>query len=212
MKYILILLSFFILPCSFSQSGVEFSYNDVYIGRNLSLQWMKQISTLTFNLGTTYHVNRIDKIPLGTFIKKSAYATNFKQRFGLQFGVEYYFFENSHLKTGVFYNTQISSIDQTHIMYYVYDTLVSNPLSESDFLYLYTNKTFGPFFVLDNVIGLTLHCYLTNNLYLKTKGGLGFLLWKNTDEDVILIGGYKNNQSYNFSSFFSLGLGFSFNK
>lgn len=212
MKYLLIIISLSFFPYSFSQSGIEFSYNDVYIGRNFSLQWTRQVSALSFYAGATYHVNRIDQIPYSTFIKKSAYATNFGQRMGLHFGLEYYFFQNSNFKTGVFYNNQISSIDQTHITYGAYDTLVSNPQSESDYLYVYSNKTFGPFITIDNVLGLTLHCNLTNNLYLKTKGGFGFLLWKNTDDDVLLIGGKKNNQSYNFTSFFSIGLGYTFNK
>jgi hypothetical protein len=79
-------------------------------------------------------------------------------------------------------------------------------------LYTKSERTFGPFITIDNVIGLTLKNNLTDNLYLTTKGGLGFLLWKNTDNSVLLIGGKKNNQSYNFTSFFSIGLGYTFNK
>lgn len=212
MTNILIILSFFIIPFSYAQSGVEFSYNDVYIGRNFSLQWVKKMNKTIFHVGPTYHVNRIDKIPYGTLIKKSAFETNFANRFGVQFGLEYFFFQNEHFQSGIFYNNQTSIMDQKFIKYIAIDTLVSNPQSEADLAYQYYERDIGPFITVDNVIGLTLHCNLTNNFYFKTKGGLGFLLWKNTDDSVILIGGKKNNQSYNFSSFFSIGLGYTFNK
>lgn len=203
---------FFSTFSCFSQSSIEFSFNDVYIGRNLSLNWKKYYSNLSFTSGLTYHINRIDKVPIGTFIKKSAYTENFGQRFGIQFGFEYFILKNDHFKLGLFYNNQISLIDQIHKMYYAYDTLVSNPQSESDYLYTKSERIFGPFLTIDNVIGITLKNSITNNLYLTTRGGLGFLLWKNTDESVLLIGGKKNNQSYNFTSFFSIGLGYTFNK
>lgn len=205
-------LILFISISSFSQSSVEFNYSDVYIGRNISLSWKKTISNFSISTGVTYHINRIDKVPIGTFIKKSAYAENFGQRFGIQIGLEYFLIKNSHCKLGLFYNNQTSFISQVHKMYYAYDTLVSNPQSEFDFLYTKSERTFGPFITIDNVIGLTLKNTITDNLYLTTKGGLGFLLWKNTDNSVLLIGGKKNNQSYNFTSFFSIGLGYTFNK
>lgn len=205
-------LVLFLSFSSFSQSSVEFNYSDVYIGRNISLSWEKTISNFSISTGVTYHINRIDKVPIGTFIKKSAYAENFGQRFGIQIGIEYFLIKNSHFKLGLFYNNQTSFISQVHKMYYAYDTLVSNPQSEFDYLYTKSERTFGPFITIDNVIGLTLKNNLTDNLYLTTKGGLGFLLWKNTDNSVLLIGGKKNNQSYNFTSFFSIGLGYTFNK
>ncbi len=205
-------LVLFLSFSSFSQSSVEFNYSDVYIGRNISLSWKKTISNFSISTGVTYHINRIDKVPIGTFIKKSAYAENFGQRFGIQIGIEYFLIKNSHFKLGLFYNNQTSFISQVHKMYYAYDTLVSNPQSEFDYLYTKSERTFGPFITIDNVIGLTLKNNLTDNLYLTTKGGLGFLLWKNTDNSVLLIGGKKNNQSYNFTSFFSIGLGYTFNK
>jgi len=176
------------------------------------LVWIWGVLYFSISPGVTYHINRIDKVPIGTFIKKSAYAENFGQRFGIQIGIEYFLIKNSHFKLGLFYNNQTSFISQVHKMYYAYDTLVSNPQSEFDYLYTKSERTFGPFITIDNVIGLTLKNNLTDNLYLTTKGGLGFLLWKNTDNSVLLIGGKKNNQSYNFTSFFSIGLGYTFNK
>ena len=97
-------------------------------------------------------------------------------------------------------------------MYYAYDTLVSNPQSEFDYLYTKSERTFGPFITVDNVIGITLKNNLTDNLYLSTKGGFGFLIWKNTDKSVLILGGKKTNQNYNFTSFFSIGLGYTFHK
>jgi hypothetical protein len=196
----------------FSQSSIEFNFNDVYIGRNLSFNWKKYYSNLSFSSGLTYHINRIDKVPIGTFIKKSAVAENFGQRFGVQFGFEYFLYKNEFCKIGLFYSNQISLINQLIKVYPAYDTLVSNPQSEFDFLYTKYERKYGPVFTSDNVIGITLKNNITKNIYLSTRGGLGILFWKNTDNSLLLIGGKKNNQSYNFTSFFSIGIGYTFNK
>ena len=202
----------FITFSSFSQSSIEFNFSDVYIGRNLNISWKKTISDFSFSTGLTYHINRIDKTPIGTFIKKTALAQNFGERFGIQLGFEYFLLKNSYCKIGLFYNNQTSFISQIHQMYYAYDTLVSNPQSEFDYLYIKHERIFGPFWTIDNVIGLTLYNKLTDNFYLTTKGGFGLLFWKNTDNSVFLIGGKKINQSYNFTSFFNIGIGYTFNK
>ncbi len=208
MKLIIFIITFTISVFSFSQSSIEFIFNDIYIGRNLNLSFKKTISNISLSAGLTYHINRIDKVPIGTFIKKSAFAENFGQRFGMQLGFEYFFLHNSHYKFGLFYNNQTSLISQVHKMYFAYDTLVTNPQSESDFLYTKDERIFGPFITVDNVIGFTLQNKINENIYLTTKGGFGFLFWKNTDNSVLLIGGKKNNQSYNFTSFFSIGIGY----
>lgn len=206
--YLLIFLSF----SSFSQSSIEFNFNDVYIGRNLSANWKRHYPNLSFSTGLTYHINRIDKVPIGTLIKKSAFAENFGQRFGIQLGFEYFIYKNDFCKIGLFYSNQISLINQLVKLYPAYDTLVSNPQSEFDFLYTKHERNYGPVFTSDNVIGITFKNNITKNIYLSTRGGLGILFWKNTDNSLLLIAGKKNNQSYNFTSFFSISLGYTFNK
>ena len=197
---------------SFSQSAIEFHYSEVYIGRNIDLSWKKTVANFSVSAGLTYHINRIDKIPTGTLIKKSAIAKNFKERFGVQVGFDYSVFTNSHLALGVFYNNQTSFISQLITMYSPYATLVATPQSEFDFLYVKSESSFGPVLTVDNVIGLALKNKLIDNFYLTSKAGLGFLLWRNTDDSLLLIGGKKHNQSYNFTSFFSVGLGYTFKR
>lgn len=209
------LINCFFLFCSFQsfgQSSIESSFNDVYIGRNFNVSWKNTHKKISYSAGLTYHVNRIDKAPIGTLIKKSAIARNVSERFGTQLGFEYYLLQNSYCKVGLFYNNQISLISQVHKMYYAYDTLIANPQSEFDFLYVKSEMSFGPLLTIDNIIGLTLINKLTKDFYLTSKGGFGFLYWWNTDDSFLLVGGNKNNQNFNLTSFFSIGLGYFFNK
>lgn len=194
---------------SYAQTSIEFHYNDVYIGRNFSLQGATEKNKVSFNYGLAYHVNRIDKIPYGTFIKKTAFASNAKQRLCLQLGFGYYFYKTEHFQGGLFYNNQISFIDNKLIKYWYHDTLVSNPQSESDLIYTYEEVTFGPVFSIDNVIGLTFKNKINDHIYLKTKGGIGLLFWKNTSENFILLTN-PPNQGIDYSTFFSIGLGYTF--
>ncbi|MFN4909989.1 MAG: hypothetical protein ACK444_11465 [Flavobacteriales bacterium] len=212
MKFYSSCLALFLAFSFLSQSSIEFNFNEVYIGSNLGVNWKRNYPNLSFSTGLTYHINRIDQIPIGTFIKNSAFAQNFGQRFGLQLGFEYYLYKNDFFKIGLFYSNQISLMNQLIKVYSAYDTLVSNPQSEFDFLYTKYERIYGPVFTSDNVIGITLKNNITKNIYLSTRGCLGILFWKNTDNSLLLIGGNKNNQSYNFTSFFSIGIGYTFNK
>jgi len=212
MKFYSSCLALFLAFSFLSQSSIEFNFNEVYIGSNLGVNWKRYYPNLSFSTGLTYHINRIDQIPIGTFIKNSAFAENFGQRFGLQLGFEYYLYKNDFFKIGLFYSNQISLMNQLIKVYSAYDTLVSNPQSEFDFLYTKYERIYGPVFTSDNVIGITLKNNITKNIYLSTRGGLGILFWKNTDNSLLLIGGNKINQSYNFTSFFSIGIGYTFNK
>ncbi|MFM2037449.1 MAG: hypothetical protein RL432_388 [Bacteroidota bacterium] len=212
MKFYSSCLALFLAFSFLSQSSIEFNFNEIYIGSNLGVNWKRHYPNLSFSTGLTYHINRIDQIPIGTFIKNSAFAENFGQRFGLQLGFEYYLYNNDFFKIGLFYSNQISLMNQLIKVYSAYDTLVSNPQSEFDFLYTKYERIYGPVFTSDNVIGITLKNNITKNIYLSTRGGLGILFWKNTDNSLLLIGGNKINQSYNFTSFFSIGIGYTFNK
>lgn len=59
-------------------------------------------------------------------------------------------------------------------MYYSYTTLVANPQSESDLLYLKSERSFGPTFTTDNVIELALKNKLIDNFYLTSKRRIRF--------------------------------------
>lgn len=212
MKYRISLIFVLSAWVSTAQPSLELQYSDVHIGRNLNLSWKQTISDFSVSAGLTYHLNRIDQIPESVLLKKNAFAENFGQHFGIQIGFDYSFYENEHLKLGVFYNNQSAFINHVYKRYSVYVQLVPEPQSEYDFAYIKKEDIWGPFITSDNVIGLTMRNSLIRNFYLTSKAGLGMLFWKNTDDSVSIFAGKKVNQGYVFTGHFSVGLGYTFHK
>ncbi len=212
MKYFIPLFIALNASVANAQTSLELNYSDVNIGRNLNLCWKQTISDFSVSAGLTYHLNRIDKIPLGSLVRKNAFAENFGQHFGIQLGFDYFLYENEHLKLGVFYNNQSALISHVFKSNSIYVPLVPEPQSEFDYAYIKEESIWGPFITSDNVIGLTMKNTLTRNFYLTSKAGLGMLFWKNTDDSVSIFAGSKVNQGYSFTGHLSVGLGYTFNK
>ena len=212
MKHFLSFMILFHSIFSFSQTSLELSYNDVYIGRNMGLSWKHTVTDFSVSAGLTFHINRLHEVPISTFIKKSAYAVNFGERIGIQFGLEYFLFGNEYYKLGLFYNHQTSFISQQIKTYLADSALVAEPQSEFDFLYIKKEQIAGPFLTSDNVIGLTMRNKLSDNFYLTSKAGLGILLWTSTDESVIIVSDGNINFGHSFTGFLSAGVGYTFQK
>lgn len=198
---------------SFGQSSVEFAFNEVYIGRNVSLNWKKHYPSFNFSAGITYHINRLDKIPKREYFKNTALtdSNNFAQHFGVQFGFEYYFYKNNHFKIGAFYNNQISYINHLLKINETYDYIVPYPQSEFDVAFTKKEIVYGPVLSIDNVVGITIENKLFNNLYLNLKGGFGLLNYKIYGNS-LMSGNGKAKRGRAFTSYFSIGIGYKFLK
>jgi len=202
-------LMVFVTSVSFAQSALEVSYSDVYIGRNMNVSLKKEIADFSVSAGLCYHINRAELVPYFQFIKKSALATHFGERLGFQVGAEYAVLKNAFCKLNLFYNNQFFFMKQLHKAYYVVGQLAPDPQTEADFVYTKHEKVFGPVFTSENVVGLSVHCGLTNKMYLLAKGGFGMIFWKNTDDSALILANKRFNQGINYTSFFSIGLGYS---
>lgn len=211
MKIILICLLVLQSNFTYTQSGFESSYNAVFNGRNVNLSYRKSIGNLSISGGMKYHINRIEMIPIGSFFKNTAYAQNFQERIGLQVGLDYFLVNKPNFKLGAYYNNQFSFISLMHKMYYASGQIVDNPQSESDYLYVKSERIFGPVFESENTIGIVIESKLTSNFYSVLRGGFGVMFWKNTDSGVILSSN-PNQIGSSFISFGSIGLGYYFFK
>jgi hypothetical protein len=63
-----------------AQTGLETNYNLAYNGRNITVSYKKTIQNFALSGGLKYHINRIEHVPINTFFKNSAYASNFQKR------------------------------------------------------------------------------------------------------------------------------------
>lgn len=204
---------FFLLVCQFSfgQYSIETNFNSVYIGRNQSLLYKQHLKNFSIYGGIKFHFNKPELTGIGSFIKKGGFATSFPERLGIQLGMEYFIWNNNNFFIGVFYDNQLSLMYDLHKMKYAVGTLVPNPQTESDFVYIYEEKKIGRMFTTDNVIGICIKNRLFNEVFLTLKGGLGMLYFKNYDKKNIILA--KNfNSGISFTSFFSVGLSYKFKK
>lgn len=191
----------------FSQSFIESSYNIAYNGRNINLSYLKKVNNITISGGLKYHFNQIEKVPVNTFFKNSAYAVNFTEKIGVQIGLDYYILKRPNFQLGIYYNNQISFISQMIKALYAYDQLVPNPTTEFDYSYVKHQNIFGPVFESENTIGVALKTKLSSQFYTVIRGGVGIMFWKNTDPSVVFTSNL-NQHGHLFTSFGSIGLGF----
>ena len=207
MKFFIFLTSLLINCCLFSQSFIESSYNIAYNGRNINLSYLKKVNNITISGGLKYHFNQIEKVPVNTFFKNSAYAVNFTEKIGVQIGLEYYILKRNNFQLGIYYNNQISFISQMIKALYAYEQLVPNPTTEFDYSYVKHQNIFGPVFESENTIGVVLKTNISSQFYTVFRGGVGIMFWKNTDPSVVFTSNL-NQHGHLFTSFGSIGLGF----
>jgi hypothetical protein len=202
------LIFFLVLnSCAFSQTYIESSYNIAYNGRNINFSYIRRVNNFDISGGLKYHFNRIEKIPVNTFFKNSAYAVSFTEKIGVQIGLEYYFLKRTNFQLGIYYNNQISFISQMIKALYAYDQLIPNPTTEFDYSYVKHQNIFGPVFESENTIGVALKTNLSSQFYTVFRGGVGMMFWKNTDPSVVFTSNL-NQHGHLFTSFGSIGLGY----
>ena len=193
-----------------AQSGLESSYNVAYNGRNINLSYRKTIQNFDVFGGLKYHINQMENVPYNTFFKNSAYAVHFKEKIGVQLGLDFFLVRKPNYELGVYYNNQFSFISQVIKAYYAYEALVPNPQSEFDYSYVKHEKIFGPVFESENTVGVVFKTSLTPRFYTSLRGGIGVMFWKNTDSSVIFTSNL-NQHGHLFTSFGSIGFGYVLN-
>ncbi len=204
-------ISFFIVlfwsQLGITQIALESSFNSVHIGRNQSLMLNYHFNKFQVGLGLKYNFNKLVNFPEKVFYKKTFYAINDKEHFGLEWNFKYRIFNKEHVKIHAFYNGQFSKSHTRFVGYQaVGPPLVENPTSDLDYLLQKHITLFGPFLVVENNIGLAFDIFVTKNLYFAQKFGAGIVLFKNLDQNTnILVGNWE------LSEMLSFGIGFKFN-
>jgi hypothetical protein len=202
-----------ILFCSLganAQFSLGLNFNDIYIGRNMGIVSKYHFNHFSISATPTYFINRKDKTPYNTFFKKSGLASKFSERIGFRLGIEYPFYKNEYITLSAYYNAQFSNVHEFLLHHIAIEPLVDPPQSVLDYSVQIKHTIFGPVFSVDNVIGVSIDCKLSERISMNLKGGFGLLFWKNSDDSHLVFSGGKINQGIVFTSSSSLGLNYTF--
>jgi len=208
MKYVLIFI-LFISNLTYSQFNLETNFNSVSTGRNQSLSLNYYFKKFQVGFGAKYNFNKLTNFPQNVFYKKTFYAINDSEHWGLEFNLKHEIFNLKNvLKSYIFFNSQYTKSHIRFETYYAVSELVPNPTSELDYLYVKHVDFIGPIIALENNIGLAFEIFIFDNVYLSQKFGIGLMLFKNLDKNTILVGG----GNWVFSEMLSFGIGYKFEK
>ena len=207
----LLLISLIAPYICLAQTSIKINYNQVYVGKNISVDFDYQIDKILLSLGAVYYPG-IDKkkIPFNTFYKNRGTPSNAIQHFGLQFNIGYKIYANNHFDLFGVYKGNLASMNTYIKFLQTYTPLIPEPQGIEDYAITIEELEFGPLFSFDNTFGLLFKGKITRSLFFNLHGGIGFTYLKNNDEFTITPENF--NGTINLSTTFSIGLGYSFNR
>jgi hypothetical protein len=177
MKNIVFFILFFFVSCFvFAQNDLFIGFNSTTAGRNISLGYAKTVNNYnTFGVGLRININSI-KHPddqMNVFYKR-LFATEFSQYLGIQVNYHRAFLQKLPcLKPYMFYDLQFTRSTTWNHMFlpYSYDT-------NGDYLYKEYFEYFGPFWWIEQNIGIGFRVKVIDSFYLfqNIGGGITFIL------------------------------------
>lgn len=155
----------------FGQNDLSIGFNSTVAGRNIALGYSKTIkSKHELGIGLRININK-KKHPddQNCVFYKRLFATEFEQYLGLQASYHRNILSNwQYVNPYLFYDFQITNSSTWNRMFlpYAYDT-------NGDVLYKEYREYFGPYWWLEQNIGIGFKAKLTNSFYLFQNIGVG---------------------------------------
>lgn len=194
--------------CTFAQFAIESNFNAVHIGRNQSLLLNYNFEKIQIGVGIKYNINKLTNFPQGYFYKKTFYATSPSEHIGVELNFKYQLFSREFFEMSLFYNGQYTKSQIRFEDHFAIAQLSENPTSEEDYIYVKHIDLIGPAQAFENNIGVAINIFLTKNIYLSQKFGLGMVFINIQDPNTTILGA----GNWDFSEILSFGLGWKFNK
>lgn len=191
--------------------GVEISYNDIHIGRNLSIGYnYKYNKKHIFSAKVHFLFNRLVHDNNNNVYYKRFFAYSFDQTIGLDVGYKYLIpIKKLKSELFLFYELQ-ETYSQTRSKALFY--LGKDP-NTGDEIYFQKIIITDRILALENTFGIGINAEIYNNLFFSVKGGLGlvgFLLIP-TANSINNPNDNSTEEDWSFAHIYSLGLTYYFN-
>jgi len=205
--YILIIFTYLAI-FSQAQLALESNFSSVHIGRNQNLTIGYSFKKISIYGGFKYNFNKLDNFPVGSWFKKTSWATNVGEHFGAVLGLRYQLATLEHISLFTYLEVQQSYTHVRHESEYILGSVVPEPTSDFNLIYQKQLYFVGPWWFVENNIGFGFSCDVWKGLYLNGKFGVGILFFKNMDKQYLVYG----PSNWELSEMLSFGLGWKFAK
>jgi len=186
----------FILECNFNRNATS---------NNQTLALSYQFNKISLGFGLKYLYNKKDNFPYHVAFKRTFWALNLQQHLGANIFMNIDLWKLPKSKFSFFYDFQFTNSSNRFETFFAHEKLVDEPQSEYDYSYIKYTAYFQPVYAFENNLGLQFQFFLTENIFLTQKAGVGILFYKELDP-IIIIG----NRGWVFSEMLSIGLGWKF--
>jgi hypothetical protein len=200
------IITIILLFCSnilFSQSALSLSFNSTASGRNIAIDYSKQLNSKhELGAGLRININRIRQPDdEANVYYKRLYVTKFYQYIGIQLYHHRSIFKSWQcVKPYLFYNLQMtySTSRTSSYLPYSYDT-------NGDVLYKNYIDFFGPFLWIDQYIGIGFKAEIVNSLFIFENLGPGILFIIGDDKSIL-----QNHEKFTWELGFLFSVGLSY--
>ena len=178
MKIKALLFTMFLTVGCYSQS-LELSFYSTGSGRNISLDYLTSIERSEVSFGLGYNIGSIIQPDNQNEIySKRLFPQEAIHFINLHVSYSRYIYEHKGFSTFLFFDIQgkYSPTRSELYLVYEYDSTIGNPKPEENLLYQNVVRNFGPFFWLENSLGIGIKFSISESIYIKQRIGLGYML------------------------------------
>ncbi|MBR9831325.1 hypothetical protein GYB57_04180 [bacterium] len=208
MKYLFRVTFLILIPFSlFSQSLIG-GYNSTASGHSISLDYnfKKNKSELGIGFGFNLPVRYLDE-DINLYFNKKLYPVETHEFFAVKTYFHRLIYKMDNFRSFAFYDLQLRRSGARTQTYYGigYDSTLIRNRPEDGIIYVMGIDEYGPYFWIENTIGLGMDISISKNLFIRQKFGLGITLIYGKDKGNVIINQTGRTHIYGFLAYFGVG-------
>jgi len=189
MKIILACVLLCFIDYHLSGQSVNFGFNSTDSGKNVSFQYEFSKGMNEFSFGIGVNINDFRQIEMRSDLyRKKLYATKGHHFVNLNFTFQRYFIKDDKVcfNPFIFYDLQAKYSTAAFLSTFIeYDSTLVQTRPEQGIVGRQHLDYFGPFYWLENNIGVGFKAMLTEKLYIKQRFGAGMNLILGHDDQIL---------------------------
>ncbi len=208
MKYLIVFFIVLAMPYSVLSQSILGGYNSTASGHSISIDYNINRNKLEFGvgLGINLPTEYLDQ-GINLFYKKKLYPVKTHEYFAFKTYINRNILEKTNFNVFVYYDFQLRRSGARSQLYLSlgYDSTLVKDRPEDGIIYQESIVEYGPYFWLENTVGVGMDIFLSKRCFLRQKVGLGITMIYGYDEGNQIVNFSGRSSMYGFLAYFGVG-------